>query len=1155
MPTILFLAANPTDTPRAALDQELREIQDRLRGAELGDRFRIEAEWAVRLDELEGHLLRHRPDLVHFSGHGSAAGEILLADRDDRAVAVPEEALSRLFGALRPVQPNLRCVVLNACFSAAQARGIAGSIDCVVGMTGAVKDSAATAFAGAFYQALGFGESVQSAFDLGCAQLDLTGLAAADVPRLLARDGVVPATVRLDAGAQSGAPAPLFEGPGAAPALGVPHFTGRAAELSALRRMLAAEDAACVVVTGLDGMGKSSLTRQFVTSAEGQALFPAGALWLDGTALPVELSRAAERFGLRDARTPEEAWRGLVRALHDLPALLVVDDVVPASVDLRQLPIPGGRCRTVLTSRFTTLPEDLSVAASALGLDPWDAATSRAYLRAAVPGLAAADAELDALSGVAGGMPLAVRLVARLLLRPGATPEAVRARLSREAIDQLDAVARGADRGITATFRAAFQDLEEAPRKVLVSFAACAPSTRAAVVATVAGVGEDAAAEALADLAERSLSAFTAGAERPWSLHAVLRLFVRDQEGIAAADAAQGAFALAHAQAHRDPADWQALEREAPEVLAALDHLLGAGDGPGAARLLDLSAAYLARRGRDAELLDLCQRLLPLLPRGAALAAVESRLGLSLRNLGRAQEAIEQAEAALALYDELGDAPGQASAHNDLGSCYLMSGRLPEAIDHLQRALSLGESLGDRKGQANALNNLGICYQLMGNLATAADQLRRALALDEALGNLPGQAQLLSNLGVCEEALGDPDQALEQLRRALALDEALGDVQGQAHDLDNLGRHWLWAGDLPAALDHFQRALALAEQLGPLGLELAEAIRLDLEAYYQATGDAAQAEEQGRAASDARRRMGPADAPVTAAPAPTEETGPVPGSEPALSTDPAADTHAGAAGGGDTHAGTAGGDDTHAGAAGGGDTHAGAAGGGEPAPRPGAGDGLTGPRHQSLTATAVGPGIAGAIGGSYRPAPLMSEAYMMTSGRGSRWSLPSASVLLKGPRLAVVPPGHRLLLDVLADPPGTAPLPPKPTGPVITTLPFPPTDGPPRPSPPRPPHGSPHPAPAVPAPREHPGVAVHVTGPAVPPPREHPGVAVHVTGPAVPPPQEHPEVPLHLRVPAVPPPREHPPALHHLGVPAVPPREHPAAPDEVTDPHPGPHPK
>lgn len=196
--TILFLGANPSDTTRLALGKEVREIEQRLRSAELRDAFKVEQAWAVRAADLQECLLRHRPAIVHFSGHGSAAGELLLEDQTGTARPMGNAALAGLFRILRR---NIRAVVLNACFSEAQARVIAEHIDCVVGMTTAVKDTSAIAFAGAFYQALGFGESVQTAFDLGCNQIDMLGLAQADAPRLVCRVGVDAGAVLLHQGA------------------------------------------------------------------------------------------------------------------------------------------------------------------------------------------------------------------------------------------------------------------------------------------------------------------------------------------------------------------------------------------------------------------------------------------------------------------------------------------------------------------------------------------------------------------------------------------------------------------------------------------------------------------------------------------------------------------------------------------------------------------------------------------------------------------------------------------------------------------------------------------------------------------------------------------------------------------------------------------
>ncbi len=38
-----------------------------------------------------------------------------------------------------------------------------------------------------FYQALGFGKDVKTAFDLGCVQIDLENLSEQDTPKLLAK--------------------------------------------------------------------------------------------------------------------------------------------------------------------------------------------------------------------------------------------------------------------------------------------------------------------------------------------------------------------------------------------------------------------------------------------------------------------------------------------------------------------------------------------------------------------------------------------------------------------------------------------------------------------------------------------------------------------------------------------------------------------------------------------------------------------------------------------------------------------------------------------------------------------------------------------------------------------------------------------------------
>jgi predicted MPP superfamily phosphohydrolase len=192
---VLFLAANPSGTTHLALDEEVRAIDAKIRGAEHRDRLTLLSHWAVRLDDLSGILLRHQPQIVHFSGHGSKSGSITLVGSNGQAWDVPPEALAGLF---RVLKDNVRVVVFNACYAAAQAKAIVKEIDCAVGMSDAILDTHAIAFAAEFYQALAWGRSVQEAFDLGVVRL--VGEGVADAKRLVKlhkRKGVKPAEIVL----------------------------------------------------------------------------------------------------------------------------------------------------------------------------------------------------------------------------------------------------------------------------------------------------------------------------------------------------------------------------------------------------------------------------------------------------------------------------------------------------------------------------------------------------------------------------------------------------------------------------------------------------------------------------------------------------------------------------------------------------------------------------------------------------------------------------------------------------------------------------------------------------------------------------------------------------------------------------------------------
>jgi len=193
---ILFLSANPKDTMRLSLGGEFRAIHARLIASECRESFVIMQECALQVQDLQAHLLRHKPNILHFSGHGSRAGEILLETDAGIGQPVPVAALEKLFGILKTRIPTT-CVVLNACFSKAQAEAIAKHVRCVIGMSDAIHDEASISFSSAFYQALGFGESIHTAFELARNQLQLENLGHDEIPQLIVGNRTDPAAIYL----------------------------------------------------------------------------------------------------------------------------------------------------------------------------------------------------------------------------------------------------------------------------------------------------------------------------------------------------------------------------------------------------------------------------------------------------------------------------------------------------------------------------------------------------------------------------------------------------------------------------------------------------------------------------------------------------------------------------------------------------------------------------------------------------------------------------------------------------------------------------------------------------------------------------------------------------------------------------------------------
>lgn len=184
---VLFVASNPIDQSQLRLDEEMGEITQKIRTSEHRDSVDLVSNWATRPTDLIQSLNEHKPHIVHFSGHGSNTENLVFQADDGSTKLVSKEAIVTT---MSTISDNIRVVLFNACFSEAQAQAVTQHIDIAIGMRNAIGDDAARVFAAQFYSAIGFGRSIQQAFDQGISALLMEGIPEHKTPVLFTNDYV-----------------------------------------------------------------------------------------------------------------------------------------------------------------------------------------------------------------------------------------------------------------------------------------------------------------------------------------------------------------------------------------------------------------------------------------------------------------------------------------------------------------------------------------------------------------------------------------------------------------------------------------------------------------------------------------------------------------------------------------------------------------------------------------------------------------------------------------------------------------------------------------------------------------------------------------------------------------------------------------------------
>jgi DNA-binding SARP family transcriptional activator/Tfp pilus assembly protein PilF len=601
-----------------------------------------------------------------------------------------------------------------------------------------------------------------------------------------------------DAAAVPFAPSPFWRAPqsmsNAEAVRPVPNFTGRERELTLLDAALW-ERTGRAAISGLGGMGKSALAREYARRNQGRY---AVVWWLNAESeagIIDGLVRLGSQFvpalaKIDDRRSAAEQVVANVLSELTKTVLLVFDNLDDER--LARAWSPRADAHILITSRNAALGGDIVP----IRLPPFSAVETTHYLRREIGRTDLTDADALLLAQTLGFLPLALAHAGAYLR---GTPNVSAGRYIERINDHLTRTPRGADydRAVSATFREAIARAEaEAPgAAALLCLAACyAPDAlpaelfeqaAAAYAALVPVILEAGAAgrdlrsavddplgveDALGVLHRLSLLTFSLEA-RTYTLHRLVQSAARAALGPAAGAWYESAAAVAQAAFPEcDLRHWPRCERLAPHARAVLDALPRDAAFAPAARLALRCGRYLHKRAAYADAESVLRRGLAIAEAGNALAP-NSELGDHLaavaarrRDTSRGAEAEPLLRRSIELLEQHCGAehPAVAAVLNDFAILLHYANRVTEAETHYRRALAIDEHASGANAPVVALrlHNLALALHETNGTAEAEPLLRRALSIDRGAYG-PDHPDVASDLGSLGWLLLDSGRIIE----------------------------------------------------------------------------------------------------------------------------------------------------------------------------------------------------------------------------------------------------------------------------------------------------------------------------------------------------------------------------------------------------------
>jgi serine phosphatase RsbU (regulator of sigma subunit) len=154
---------------------------------------------------------------------------------------------------------------------------------------------------------------------------------------------------------------------------------------------------------------------------------------------------------------------------------------------------------------------------------------------------------------------------------------------------------------------------------------------------------------------------------------------------------------------------------------------------------------------------------------------------------------------------------GIAEALRTLAQSYLGIDSYIEALEYANEARDLFDELGDFRGKADVLNTLGGIYNQMGDLETRLKCNIQCLHLRQEIEDQIGEVGSFNNIGDTYMSMGDFENALQYFEHCLALDYMSDGTNTVVKH--NLAEVHFKLGKIDLAEDYIEQAIILGEKI------------------------------------------------------------------------------------------------------------------------------------------------------------------------------------------------------------------------------------------------------------------------------------------------------------------------------------------------------